>query len=45
MIDAVVVADERPENVIAKLFEKPETAFLQTRSVTRGCYTFRIERA
>jgi hypothetical protein len=45
MIDAVVVADEQPENVIAKLFENPETAFLQTRSVTRGCYTFRIERA
>jgi hypothetical protein len=45
MIDAVVVADEQPEKVIEKLFENPETVFLQTRSVTRGCYTFRIERA
>ena len=45
MIDAVVVGDQQPEEVIAKLFENPEAAFLQTRSVTRGCYTFRIERA
>jgi hypothetical protein len=45
MIDAVVVADQPPEKVIETLFENPETAFLQTRSVTRGCYTFRIERA
>lgn len=45
MIDAVVVADEQPEPVIARLLQNPETAFLQARSVTRGCYTFRIERA
>ena len=45
MIDAVVVEDGQPEQVIEKLFQNPETAFLQTRSVTRGCYTFRIERA
>lgn len=45
MIDAVVVADDQPEPVIARLLQNPETAFLQARSVTRGCYTFRIERA
>ena len=44
MIDAIVVDGEEPEAVIAKLFAKPETTFLQTRSVTRGCFTFRIER-
>lgn len=45
MIDAVVVADDQPEPVIAQLLQNPETAFLQARSVTRGCYTFGIERA
>lgn len=45
MIDAVVVPDDQPEPVIEKLLQNSETAFLQARSVTRGCYTFRIERA
>lgn len=45
MIDAVVVDDDQPEPVIEKLLQNPATAFLQARSVTRGCYTFRIERA
>lgn len=45
MIDAMVVSDEQPEAIITKLFQNPEAAFLQARSVTRGCYTFRIERA
>jgi hypothetical protein len=44
MIDAVVVPDDQPERVIAQLLQNPETAFLQAHSVTRGCYTFRIER-
>ena len=44
MIDAVVVEDDQPEPVIVRLLENPEAAFLQARSVTRGCYTFRIER-
>lgn len=44
MIDAVVVEDGHPEPVIAQLLQNPETEFLQARSVTRGCYTFRIER-
>ncbi len=45
MIDAVVVPDDQPEAVIEQLLQNPETAFLQARSVSRGCYTFRIERA
>jgi hypothetical protein len=45
MIDAAVVSDNNPELVIERLLQNPETAFLQARSVTRGCYTFRIKRA
>jgi hypothetical protein len=45
MIDAVVVNRSEPETVIEKLFQNPETAFVDARSVTRGCYTFRIQRA
>lgn len=44
MIDAEVVNGSEPEAVIEKLLQNPETAFVQARSVTRGCYTFRIER-
>src|SRR3712207_5630464 len=44
MIDAVVVNGEAPEAVIEKLFGNPETEFIHARSVTRGCYTFAIER-
>ena len=44
MIDAEVVNGAEPEAVIEKLLEKPETAFVDARSVTRGCYTFRIQR-
>jgi hypothetical protein len=44
MIDAEVVNGSEPEAVIEKLLQNPETAFVQARSVSRGCYTFRIER-
>ena len=44
MIDAVVANGGAPESVIAKLFEDPATAFVQARSVSRGCYTFAVER-
>src|SRR5213079_956904 len=44
MIDAEVVNGSEPEAVIEKLLEKPETAFVDARSVTRGCYTFGVER-
>jgi hypothetical protein len=45
MIDAIVLNEHEPETVIAELFQNPAAKFLQARSVTRGCYTFRIERA
>jgi hypothetical protein len=45
MIDAVVVNSEEPETIITKLLSNPATAFLHVRSVTRGCFTFKIERA
>jgi hypothetical protein len=44
MIDAEVVNGTEPEAVIEKFLQKPETAFVDARSVTRGCYTFRIQR-
>ena len=44
MIDAEVANGSEPEAVIAKLLKNPETAFVHARSVSRGCFTFRIER-
>src|SRR5438034_1647488 len=41
MIDAEVVNGTEPESVIEKLFQNPETAFVDARSVSRGCFTFR----
>src|SRR5216110_101487 len=40
MIDAEVVNGSEPEVVIEKLLQNPEIAFVDVRSVTRGCYTF-----
>jgi Protein of unknown function (DUF1203) len=45
LIDAEVANENDPESVIQKLFQNPETAFVDARSVTRGCFTFRIQRA
>jgi hypothetical protein len=45
IIDAQVVDGREPELVIQRLFENPETAFVDVRSLTRGCFTFRIQRA
>ena len=45
MIAGEIVDGREPETVIEKLFENPETEFIQVRSADRGCYTFRIERA
>jgi hypothetical protein len=45
MIDAEVATGNEPEDVIEKLFQNPKTAFLEARSVSRGCFTFRIQRA
>jgi hypothetical protein len=41
IIDAEVANGSEPEGVIGKLFQNPETAFVDVRSVTRGCFTFR----
>ena len=45
MIDAEVANVNEPEAIVEKLLQNPETAFVDARSVTRGCYTFRIQRA
>jgi hypothetical protein len=45
MIDAEVANGSEPEAIVDKLLRNPETAFVDARSVTHGCYTFRIERA
>jgi len=44
MIDAEVVNGDDPEAVIEKLLQNPKTEFVDARSVTRGCFTFRILR-
>jgi len=45
IVDAQVVDGSEPEVVIESLFEKPDTAFVDVRSVTHGCFTFRVQRA
>jgi Protein of unknown function (DUF1203) len=44
MIDAEVADGTEPEAVIEKLFKNSKTTFVHARSVSRGCYTFGIER-
>jgi len=44
MIDAEVADANEPEAVIEKLLQNSETEFVDARSVTRGCFTFRIQR-
>lgn len=44
MIDAEAANGNEPEAIVEKLLRNPETAFVDARSVTHGCYTFRIER-
>jgi uncharacterized protein DUF1203 len=45
IIDAQVVDGTEPEVAIQSLFQNPDTAFIDVRSVTRGCFTFRVQRA
>ena len=45
IIDAQVVNGSEPEVVIESLFQNADTAFVDVRSVTRGCFTFRVQRA
>ncbi len=44
MIDTAIVDDAEPEAAIERLFANRAIAFLHARSLTNGCYTFRIER-
>jgi hypothetical protein len=45
MIDAIIANGAEPEAVIEKLLDNPQTALVQARSATRGCFTFAVERA
>ena len=45
IIDAQVMNGSEPEVVIESLFQNPHTAFVDVRSVTHGCFTFRVQRA
>ena len=45
IIDAQIANDSEPEVVIERLFQNPNTTFVDARSVTRGCFTFRVQRA
>ena len=44
IVDAEIVNGSEPEVVIESLFQNPDTAFVDVRSVTRGCFTFRLLR-
>jgi hypothetical protein len=44
IIDARIMDGSEPEGVIESLFQNPDTAFVDVRSATRGCFTFRVLR-
>jgi len=45
IIDAQILNGDEPEIAIESLFQNPDSAFVDVRSVTRGCFTFRVQRA
>jgi uncharacterized protein DUF1203 len=45
IIDAQVMNGSEPEAIIDSLFQNTDTAFVDVRSVTHGCFTFRVQRA
>jgi len=45
IVDARIINGTEPEAVIESLFQNPDTAFVDVRSVTHGCFTFRVQRA
>ena len=45
IIDAQIVNGSEPEVAIEGLFQNPDTTFVDARSATRGCFTFRVQRA
>lgn len=44
IVDARVGTND-PEGLIAELFSNPKVAFIHARSLTYGCFTFKIDRA
>lgn len=44
IIHAQALNGSEPEAVIETLFQTPDTAFVDVRSVTHGCFTFRVLR-
>jgi hypothetical protein len=44
IIDAQALDGSEPEVVIENLFQNPDTEFVDVRSITRGCFTFRVLR-
>jgi len=44
IIDAQLMKGSEPEVVIESLLQNPDTAFVDVRSVTYGCFTFRVVR-
>jgi hypothetical protein len=45
IIDAKVANGNNSEALIERLLEDPRTEFVDARSVTHGCFTFRVQRA
>jgi hypothetical protein len=45
IIDAQIMNGSEPEAVIESLLQNPDTVFVDVRSVTHGCFTFRVQRA
>ncbi len=46
--DEIIAAElpsDSPEEAAARLLQDPQVRFLQVRSATYGCYTFKLERA
>ncbi|MEP6820999.1 MAG: DUF1203 domain-containing protein [Chthoniobacterales bacterium] len=41
---AAEAAGNKPEELIEKMLDDPDVTFLQVRSVTRGCFTMKVER-
>jgi len=45
MLDADVVAGDEVEDLILRLFENPQAAYLHAHNAGRGCFAARIDRA
>jgi hypothetical protein len=45
MVDAEIAAGDALEPIIARMFERPDVAYLHAHNAGRGCYAARIDRA